>query len=285
MDYKQFEKLRNEMSINDLKQFQQAAFNETDEIYNMWLAGFMKEYCIICKKSLDHVDTVNPCMHLLIVPNIKKRLLFKIFDNYGLFEVYSFLRWVANTDKKLVNINDISLETEEKNYLQVTIKYKEFEFTLLCSEGDIKGHEGSNVEYPHYHFELEYSGNKIIKLNQSHIRLTEDDIVGLKHMKEQGAKVYSGVGGMGMDDAFDIPLEDIVFGTAYTEDASIAPFHMDTFATFDAGIDGEELFELIEKAKRDKVTVASLLQQRADSATTIIEAGEAVPEMKKRKKR
>lgn len=280
-----FEQFLSELTKEEIEELNNKDIEETNRIYDEWKTAFDQDMCSLCHKPLSYVDTINPCLHLLIYPKLKKKIYLNILDQKSLFQVYSYLRWVANTENILTNINDLKLESNEKNMLQVTIKYKDFTWGIICSKGDLEGHQTNNVSFPHYHFQMEYEGQSIIKFNQTHIKLTDEDIFNLILKNEYGAKEYSGHGSLGMNSLFDLEPEELINTLGYCEEDYNAPIHIQTVASFEDGIDGEELYELVQRAKKEGITVASLLRDRADSATSFIEPGKAVPKMKKRKKR
>jgi hypothetical protein len=81
----------------------------------------------------------------------------------------SFLRWCANQDKLLSNINDLEAEKSDKKIIYYTVKWKNIEWTFDCSPNDFKGHEGRTVNFPHFHFQMRIDGRQFINVNDFHI--------------------------------------------------------------------------------------------------------------------
>jgi hypothetical protein len=75
---------------------------------------------------MNSFDEGRPCFHWFTYPTgIRK----KHFENYlkypiGFFQLDSYFRWLANTEKPIANINDLKDETSSTSYLETTFKYK-----------------------------------------------------------------------------------------------------------------------------------------------------------------
>ena len=78
---------------------------------------------------MDSFDENKPCFHWFTYPKgIKK----KYFENYlktpiGFFQLDTYFRWLANSERPIGNINDLKEEISSTSYIETTYKYKNLE--------------------------------------------------------------------------------------------------------------------------------------------------------------
>lgn len=131
------------------------------------------------------MDENNPCFHWLINPVIKKKQLKKmLYSGKGLFRLYGYLAWVANSDKPFTNIDDTSEGNDCNKIFESTIRYKEFEWTFSLAKTDFEGHPGTNTDYSHFHIQMKKNGNVIIKFNDYHIPFSDNDKLMIEMMNQ-----------------------------------------------------------------------------------------------------
>ena len=123
-----------------------------------------------------------------------------------------------------------------------------------------------------------------IRYNDSHAVLSEQDIGLLEHMRSNPGKVRRRfAGGTGMSDVLNAStLEQVVaMGRSATADdeANGAPIELNTIMIAEPGntIKGEDIYNLIQAAKAENVTVTSKLRGlQGASVTTVVSPGPGV---------
>jgi hypothetical protein len=138
------------------KLLNEAQLKEATDEYNEFINAFNQDRCYICRKSLATFSVKNPCLHWLLKPKgFKKKNFIEIANQFGYFQIVSYLRWVSNKESFAKNINDITDELFRSKLIELTIKYKNLEWSFSCSLSDYLGHQDSkHTNYPHYHFQM-----------------------------------------------------------------------------------------------------------------------------------
>lgn len=210
---------------------------------------------------------------------------------FGLFQIQSYLRWVANQAGFAKNINDLEDEGTESKIIEVTIRYENLEWALSCSESDFLGHEASkNANHPHYHFQMRVDRRQFINYNDFHLPLSEMDIINIEVMQIAPRKFKPKfIFGEGIQDVLiDEALEEIVNAPLEGESTEDAPFKLDTIAIAEEGktISGDDLYQIIQEAKAKGKTVASLMHKLPNAKSrTFVSPGPGVVEQAPRSRR
>ena len=268
---------------------------ENAKVYSEFIAALKLNKCFMCGMGLNEFDENEFCFHWFLHPQgIRKRH----FDNYlnnnelRFFNLDSYLRWLANTEKPFRNINDLTEEIASNQLFQYTIKYKNIEWSISVGHTDIAGHKNKKIgSAPHYHLQMKVNGLIFIRFNDYHIRFSDEDLfmlelirqsegdVGIGHFKGQGISV--------LETHANLKILDEKMKLVDNE--SSATFLTQTFIQAPEGesISGELIAELLEESKKTKIPFRHLFKRhRPDyKITTIVNPGEGVPEMKKRKGR
>lgn len=240
---------------------------------------------------MNSFEEGQPCFHWFTYPTgIKK----KHFENYlknpiGFFQLDSYFRWLANTEKPIANINDLKAETSSTSYLETTYKYKDIEWAFSIGYTDIEGHQNSkNGSIPHYHIQMKVNERIFLKFNDFHIPFSDRDLFTIKLLDQAPEKVKLGHSyghGIGiLEDEENLALiEDAM---TITDDIENAPFNRQTLIEAPEGqtISGEILQQAIDESKRTKKPIGNILQRLLSDAkiTTILTPGYGVPKMTKR---
>ncbi|MEE4417487.1 hypothetical protein, partial [Klebsiella pneumoniae] len=208
-----------------------------------------------------------------------------ITKQHGLLKIEHYLRWVANEEAFAKNINDLTDEGSGK-LVELTIKYNNLQWSFSCSETDLSGHEGGGEQskQPHWHFQMYVDDLPFIRYNDFHAPLTSQDIGVLEYARTKSGKLKRRfAGGTGMADVLDpATLEQLVAGGQSVEtdaEAKAAPIELNTIMVAEPGktISGEDIYNLIQSAKAEKVTITSKLRQlQGAQVTTIVSPGEGV---------
>lgn len=249
--------------------------------------GYKKQNCYLCGKDFKTISKDQPCLHwLLRLCKFKKNDFKLIYSKFGYHNTAAFLRWCANEEKLLKNINDLEIERSSRKILSSTIKWRNIEWTFDCSENDAVGHKGSHVEYPHYHFQMRIDGRPFINFNEFHVPFSDED---LKILQLKGnSKVIQnfGVAGSGMQDAVSVDPEKVIELSTPAKDIEDATYHFSTFVDMsEHPISGEELYQIqMEAQAAGKSLTYMLTKKLKDRAKiqTVISPSESIPDIASR---
>jgi len=251
---------------------------------------FAKGICWHCNKPLTSFDAREPCPHWLLKPEgFEKKHMEVLTERYSWEVLDNFLRWVANEEVFAQNINDLVDEGTGK-IAEVTIKYKNLQWSFSCGGNDLSGHEGGGElsKRPHYHFQMYVDDKPFIRYNDFHLPLHTMDVA-LLEAKRANPKIYKRiVGGAGMAEILhEGNLENIVehLRSGDGADEVTAPFKMDTFIVAEPGkpMKAEDVQRLMLEARAEGVTFAKKARQMKNvNVTTVVSAGPGVIEQKVR---
>jgi len=249
--------------------------------------GYAKDLCYLCGKSFKTISHVEPCLHWLLRRcKFRKKDFPKVFKKYSYHNIASFLRWCANQERLLSNINDLEDEKAKNKVISYSIKWKNIEWTFDCSKNDLSGHSGTKVDFPHYHFQMRIDGNRFISFNDFHIPFTDEDLFILSLKDEDWFHQDFGTIGSGMQDAVSIPLESILEHTTVAEDESEATYHFSTMIdASDNPLSGEEIWKMQQEAKQTGKSLSFIAQQRLQGRAkvqTMISPANSIPDIAKR---
>jgi hypothetical protein len=179
---------------------------EAQEQHERFSEAFKAGQCYFCGDALTAFDQAKPCRHWLLKPEgFGKEHLERLAQHDGWLVLENYLRWVANEEAFAKNINDLADEGTGK-LVELTVKYKNLEWSFSCGATDLSGHEGG-VEHskrPHYHFRMYADGKPFIRYNDFHLPLSEADIGFLEHMRAHPGKVKRQLpGGAGTAEVLD----------------------------------------------------------------------------------
>jgi len=272
----------------EIQQVNELERKKAEDDYRQFKEAFSRGMCSLCGSPLKTINREKPCLHwLLRLCKFKKKDFRILYPTIEYFQLSAYLRWVANQDVFMKNINDLVEEKHSSKIIETTIKYKQIEWSISCSKGDFEGHEGSQVNFPHYHFQMIINGQSFINYSDFHIPLLESDIFGLLMINKYDAVESYGSGGIGMQSGMNINPEDIIkYSRVCNDDEEKAGYHISTMAKFENRISGEEIRKMFEISKQTEKTVASLLAEREGvDMTSIISPHESVPYIARRTKR
>jgi len=257
-----------------------------EEEHKAFHEKFQSGQCWVCGDALSAFDPAKPCPHWLLKPDgFGKEHFDRLTQRYSLIQLEHYLRWVANEEAFAKNINDLADEGSGK-LVELTIKYKNLQWSFACGASDLSGHEGGgeHSKRPHWHFQVYVDDKPFIRYNDFHAPLSERDIGLLEHIRKNPGKVRKRfAGGSGMGDVLhESTLEQIVaMGRSGTteEEANAAPIELNTIMVAEPGktIKGEDIYNLIQAAKAENVTVTSKLRGlQGANITTIVSPGAGV---------
>jgi hypothetical protein len=247
--------------------------------------------CHYCNNPLSHFSEKKPCFHWLLKPNgFKKRHFPLLYEQKSFHQLEAYLRWVANCDKPMKNINDLVEEKSSSKFIEETIRYKNIEWSFSCSHGDRAGHKDKHEgQMPHYHFQMKVDGNVVINYNGFHLPFDDYDEFSFAVKADKFDRLKARhVQGAGMQAMFDhMSPEEIVDGMRHAENEEDAELDVGIMIQADEGttISGDDIADMLEERKRTGVSMAKLVQRLKNvKVQTVISPGPGVPEIAARKR-
>jgi hypothetical protein len=264
------------MSPEERNKISEENIRQTQAEYTEFLSAFRIGECYICGKPLSSFSKKAPCIHWLLKPKgFKKNDLPEIAMRFGFFQIQTYLRWVANTQGFAKHINDLPEEGSGTKLIELTIRYRNLEWSFSCAETDYIGHQTSqHAKHPHYHLQMRVDQRPFINYSDFHVPFVEGDILSIEakrklpHIVKHKFPYGEGMAEILNDDTVEMLIEQSTGGGA-GDDASL---HFDTIAMADEGttIRGEDLYEIIQEAKAKGVTVASLIHKLPNARTRVL---------------
>lgn len=260
-------------------------------VYKEFIDALKVNKCFLCGGQMNTFNELKPCFHWFTYPKgIKKKHFINYLDKpIGFFQLDSYFRWLANTEKPIGNINDLKDETSKTSYLETTFKYKNIKWAFSIGHTDKDGHPNSQMgSTPHYHIQMTVDNRIFLKFNDFHIQFTDGDLFTLEMLDQAGDKVKLGHSfghGIGIiEDEENLQLIDEAM--TITDDVENAPFNRQTLIEAPEGqtISGELIQQAIDESKRTKQPIGKIMQRLLSDAKiiSIITPGDGVPKMTKR---
>ncbi len=273
---KNFAQFMEELTVDEFQKTNEAEFHRVQEEHGRFKEAYDKGNCYLCHKPLKSFSKNTPCIHWLLKPKgFKKKDISSIASNYGIFQIQSLLRWYANEEAFAKNINNLSDEGTKSKLIELTIRYKNLEWSFSCAESDYFGHKNSqHTKHPHYHFQMRIDNRPFINFNDFHLPLSESDVVFIEATKTKPDLLSCGCAfGEGMEEMFtEDVIEEVLNSPTDKNTESEAQFKIDSFVCANEGkkIRGEDLHNIIQEAKEKNVSIASLLHKLPNTKTNII---------------
>ncbi|RQW64987.1 hypothetical protein [Vibrio viridaestus] len=283
------------------EQERMAHYLEQKELYEKEYAEFLAHYkddnCYLCGKSFNTISSSDPCLHWLLRRcKFRKKDFLKLKEKFDFYQISAFLRWVAHAESGVKNINNLKEESSDRKLFETTIKWKNIEWTLDCSKNDFNGHEGTNTDFPHWHFQMRIDGRQFINFNDYHVQFSKDDLLKLTLANDDSSGFLHtfGPGGEGMQEHMDKIAEDpddFIQNALATDDPDKGVVHMQSIVMApDGGIPGEKIDEAMKLARDTGKTLAQCFREVLGnddgvSISTIASPSESVPEIAKRAER
>ena len=260
-----------------IKQVNTHALEQVAPEFRRFKENFDSGICYLCGRPLASFSEKNVCLHWLLKPKGFRKKHFPLLgQTYGFFRMQSFLRWLANQEGFAMNINDMKDETVGNKISEVTIRYRHLEWSFSCNESDFIGHSSTHYgRDPHFHFQMRVGGKQFINYSDFHVPFVRDDIIKIESIRAF-PELFSHEFpfGWGMQDALsEEMLPEIIHSASMrTDDADPSVFSISTVVQAEEGhlISGDEIADLIEEAKREKVAFASLVHKLPNARSEII---------------
>jgi hypothetical protein len=264
------------MSAEERDHISHQNVERTMEEYKEFLAAFQAQECYICGRPLSSFSKKLPCLHWLLKPKgFKKNDFPAVAEKFGFFPVQTYLRWVANTQAFAKNINDLAEEGTGAKLIEMTIRYRDLEWSFSCAPSDYEGHQTSqHAKYPHYHFQMRIGWRPFIDYSDFHVPFHEGDVLSLEAKRRLPEMVrHKFPHGEGMSEVLnDETAAALVAHGLAADNEDDASLKLDTIVMADEGttIRGEDLYNIIQEAKAKGVTVASLMHKLKNAKTQVI---------------
>jgi hypothetical protein len=291
LDYKKFNDFLNKIPFKDLDRKNKEELAKTAKDFEEFQTSLLKDQCSFCNKSINYFSPDEPCFHwLLNPPDLRAKKLKKLFAQKSYHQINPYLRWAANVESPLKNINDLSEERDPSKIIEETIKYKNLEWSFSCTQPCMRGdtHKDTNAKpIPHYHFQMKVDGNVIFPYRR-HIAFTDYDHFCLAVNRGEFDRIKSiHIEGAGMQTLYEnFSPEEVLENMVSADDEDLAQFRTQTLVRADEGttISGEDLASLLEEHRRTKIPMAKLIRKLKNvRVETYISPGPGVPEIAARK--
>jgi len=157
------------LSDDQLRAHNEADISRADAEYEEFVAAYQIGESYLCGKSFKTISKSSPCVHWLLRQcNFKKKDFPLVYEKFGYVQIAAFVRWVANQERFLSAINDLSDEKGDRKVLEYTVKWKNIEWTFDCSKNDYEGHGGTHSNFPHFHFQMRIDSKPFINFGDFH---------------------------------------------------------------------------------------------------------------------
>lgn len=271
------------MNPDELKKKQEEAHVQNEEEYKIFRESFSKGQCYICLEKIVRCDFNKPCIHWLLRAHkrIRKKQIEQALLTRDMFQTIAFLRWIANYEARLTNVNDFEAYEERKDLIyQETIRYNDIVWTFWVKKGDINIKQGQQVNFPHYHFHMTIDGKNFISFGELHIPLSEWEIFNIYgHRGKYTDIAFRLPHGETYTDLFNnLKAEQLVSTMKASKDDSKAQFHMSTLVVAKKGktLKGDDIADMFKEHKKTGVPLAILAKKLGGKATTFIEPANLV---------
>lgn len=275
------------MSAEERDALNRRSVDESEREHSAFQEAFRTGGCYLCNQQLADFDSKRPCVHWLLRPQgVKKWHVAEVLAQQGAMASQTYLRWVASEEAKFVNINDLPSDEGEPKLIEVSIRYRDLEWSFSCGLSDLQGHGTGHSAFPHFHFQMRIAGRPFINYNDFHLPLKRSESAFLHARRSSSVLVNKFPGGSGMADVLtEENLETIVNMPVSAGEDETAPFHLGTILKAAPGtqISGSALADLIERSRREGRTFASLARELPSvTVTTHVSAGPGVVEVAER---
>lgn len=286
-----FNEYLNKIPLEELQSEAQKQIQKNKDEFIKFEIDLKNGRCFYCNNLLTHFSKDKPCFHWLLKPKgFKKKYFPLLFEQKSFRQLNDYLRWVANTEKPMQNINDLIEEKESSKFIEETIRYKNFEWSFSCSHSDRLGHKDKHKgKVPHYHFQMKVDNLVIINYNGFHLSFTDYDEFYFTVKDGKFDRLRSKhIQGAGMQSFFDnIKSEEIIDNLMYAKDEKDGQLNIDIMIEANAGttISGDEIADLIKERDRTGISMAKLIKKLKNvNVQTIISPGPGIPKMARRDK-
>ena len=287
-EWGKFSKYIASMPHEEMERKNQEHLNEVEQTYKQFKEAFQNGDCDTCKKPLATFSRKTSCFHWLLRPNgVKKADLESLLTQKGYFRIAAYVRWVANQEAFLRQINDLTESEQTRSVFHWSASYKHIKWTFICSQNDYKGHLNTLADFPHFHFEMRLAGQPFVRFNDFHVRFSDEDLFNIKCNESDSFPIKQSFGsyGAGMKDAFSLPAKTILEQSTSTDNEGKAVYHIQTIVQSDSGISGEKIAEIMRLSKETKKPMTQLFYEAGLKPQVLIQPPDSIPDKENRNPR
>ena len=259
---------------------------QTDEDYKNFTDALRNKKCGLCNRSLNFFKKSEVCLHWLLRPQgVTKKEIDQVLETFEYMRVEAYLRWMANFESPLKNINDLKEQGKSDKIIEITIRYKNLEWSISCSMTDYEGHKNTfEGAKPHYHLQMMIDGKIFFKFSNKHVNFFESDLIAIRVKSgEFPNAVFHSTYGTGIQEAMDrIDPYDMLNLLSRTDDEAKAPFNTQSLLIAEEGktFSGDDILKIFEESKKRNIPFAKLVDQipnlDKENSKIFITAGEGV---------
>jgi len=271
---------------------------EANEFHNKFVRLHKRGKCALCNHSESSVIDSQPCLHWLLLPDgIRKSQLVRYLNGeVSLQRLESYLRWIANTENFISNVNDLNMDKQNDAIINITIRYKDLEWSLYMSQSDYDGHDDKHSgASPHYHVQILRCNLPYLDFSQSHVKLSDEDLFNME-LEKQNAGLFRidhttyGEGFSELERFDDSTVQHLDAILKTTDNPSEATINRTTIiqSSIDNPITDEMIREAISTNKETHEPIGRILERMAGPGTqtkTILSLPDERLQIKTRKKR
>ena len=162
------------------------------EDYRRFRASLAEGKCVFCNHPMDSFEPDKPCLHWFTYPvGIRKKYFEKyLSEPLSYYQLESYCRWMASSEKLIGNVNDSEIGLSKSSLHELTIKYRNIEWSFSVGHTDVEGHEGRHLgARPHYHLQMTVDGRPFINFGDFHIYFTDFDLYFIELSRQAPDKV------------------------------------------------------------------------------------------------
>jgi len=106
---KSFNNQLESMSLEEMEARQEEEYKKNSKDFEKLKETLAKGECMYCGHLLTHFSKNKPCYHWLLrkCKRFKNKHLRLLGNVRGFHEIEAYVRWVANTERPITNINDL----------------------------------------------------------------------------------------------------------------------------------------------------------------------------------
>jgi hypothetical protein len=260
--------------------------------YEEFEKAFKCNICYLCKNFLNSFVKDKPCLHWLLLPvGITKKDLLRYLNTseISFYKLEAYLRWVASTETPFININDSEENKRPNVFFSKTIRFRNIEWALFCSNSDKEGHIGSKEgDKPHWHIQIYQDKGVFIKFTDCHIQFSDKDLFFIEAKEKLGDDLkFFHFKGLGLSEIEHRIKEEsfdrIDKETEISENQKTACIMKRTIITAKKGhkISVDDINEAIEKHINTKESLKDIIAKKTKNleVKTIISPSDNFPEM------
>lgn len=273
-----------ELTKEEIEELNKMDRENAEKEYNDFVSYYNKWVCYICKNNINNSENI--CLHSLLKwKSFKKKDFSNIYNQWWYMNIATFLRWVANQDRNIWNINDLDDEKWKNKKFEYSIKWKNIEWTFSCADWDYKWHNWTNADFPHYHFQMRINNNIHIKFSDFHIPFSEEDLFVINWVDNWKIKHSWNywIWIQWVMNWLELMENNWINEMISTNDINEAQFHLQTIIIWE--IKRDDILKIVEESKKTWKTMTEIAKNNGLNTSTIISPIESIPDIAKRTER